>query len=240
MKQPSLRKLARQYAEGTLDISAYRRARAEMIQSILEADQTDTPLTQANYTAPMADEDSKTETLTATARTLSSTRIIRDPLPTPTTQPIKIGTDWRIPAAAAAIIAILLLIVIILLLVGDSDPVRDEEETISQDEPVAMLNIDDADNQAIALLQSFITSPRWDQDTLDAFVGDWHAMPQEQRDTALESNASRRLADLLNRQLVEERALRGADSETLQMVEARTLWFAAELGLQDRRLQGNR
>lgn len=242
MNQPNLRKLAREYAEGSLPFKEYRRARTELIQSILEADNTDTPLTQANYTAPMADEDSRTETLTATARTLSSTRIVRDLPPEPAPQPIKVGTDWRIPTVAGAIIILLLLIVIALLLFGGNESAIDEtSDTVTPIESATTtLNIDDPDNQAIAMLQSFTAAPRWDQDTLDTFVEEWLALPQEQRDTALESTASRRLADLLNRQLVEERALRSADSEILQMIEERTLRFAAQLGLQDRRLQDNR
>lgn len=239
MKDPSLRDLARQYASGSLHLTEYRRARAELIQSILDDDETTTPLTQANYTAPMADEESRTETLTATARTLSSARITRELPPDPAPQSIRLGPDWRIPAAAGAIIVVLLLIAgMVLFLPGDDQADTDAGTDLEHaSEPALPAGSADTDNEAVALLQAFTSSPRWDQDSLDRFVEEWQGLPAEQREAALESPAARRLADMLNRQLVEERALRGSESETLAMIERRTFRFAAEVGLQDRRLQ---
>lgn len=241
MKDPSLRDLARQYASCSLHLTEYRRARAELIQSILDDDETTSPLTQANYTAPMADDESRTETLTATARTLSSARITRELPPDPAPQSIRLGPDWRIPAAATTIIVVLLLIVGMVLFLGsedEADPVTVKDPQHAP-EPARPASSADTDNEAVALLEAFTSSPRWDQDSLDGFVEKWQGLPAEQREAALESPAARRLADMLNRQLVEERALRGSESETLEMIEQRTFRFAAEVGLQDRRLRSS-
>jgi hypothetical protein len=235
MKQPSLRELARKYADGALEITDYRHARAELIQSILDADETVPPLTQANFTLS-ADDDNDNKTQTATARTLSSSRITRKLPPEPVTTPIKLGRDWRIPAGAGVSVLILIVISVVLLR-SPGTPGEDATEAAEQaDEPIPVISSGEPENQAVAMLREFTAAPRWDQTTLDAFVEEWQSLPAEQRETALESTAARRLADMLNRQLVEERALRGSDSETLQMIEERTLQFASDLGIQDRRL----
>lgn len=48
MNRTNLRELARQYADGTLDQTTYRRARAELIAAVLGEDDTDPSATDPN------------------------------------------------------------------------------------------------------------------------------------------------------------------------------------------------
>ncbi|MDZ7736360.1 MAG: hypothetical protein U5P41_09830 [Gammaproteobacteria bacterium] len=64
-------------------------------------------------------------------------------------------------------------------------------------------------------------------------------MPQEQRETALQTTLARQLSDTLYSQLLEERALEGLDNSAGESLagQEKIVNFARDIGLEDRRLE---
>lgn len=257
MNRISLRQLAKQYAEGSLDREAYRRARAEYLDAVLNGDQTPGPLTQANYTSPRAVAGEETVTSATFRRGTEDTRILmtsRDPDeagqqdPALQTQPIRLSDGSRNPVyIIAGIIAgvLVLSIGVSLLLTGGDDSSETsgvnpaaEQPTAAGDNTLEPLT-DTSGNAALAQLKAFLESPDWSQQALDDFVSHWQTLPQQQRDTALETTLARQLGDALFQQLQEERALQGLDDDATDSPagQKKIVDFAREIGLEDRRLE---
>ncbi len=254
MNRISLRQLAKQYAEGSLDREAYRRARAEYLDAVLNGDQTPGPLTQANYTSPKAVAGEETVTSATFRRGTEDTRILmasRDPDeagqqdPALQTQPIRLSDGSRNPVyIIAGIIAgvLVLSIGVSVLLIGGDGSSETSGVNPATEQPAAGDTrplTDTSGNAALAQLKAFLESPDWSQQALDDFVSHWQTLPQQQRDTALETTLARQLGDALFQQLQEERALQGLDDDATDSPagQKKIIDFAREIGLEDRRLE---
>lgn len=265
MAQLSLRALARDYAEGRMSQEDYRKARAELIESVLDADNTDQPLTQASYTLPAGGETATAET----ASSKSSPTFSNVDLDKPAEDlgfNIEPTSNLAIqqPLILAAIAGAAILFGAIALLGGaddetpetatavtaadsstadatqsDGDTIQDTDAGDSDAEAMTaedQQRLADASNPAVALMREFLDIPSWQAQTMDDFVSKWRALSVEDRETALESPASRRLADRIYQLLLEERALSALDGGVPTTAETRLLEFAEQINLQDKRL----
>lgn len=267
MAQLSLRALARDYAEGRMSQADYRKARAELIESVLDADNTDQPLTQASYTLSASGEQATAATATSKSNpTFSNVDLDKaaedagfDIEPTG-------NLSAQQPLILAVVAGAVILIGAIALLGGggdddetsapttavtatdssiadatesDSGTVQDTDTGDTGTEAMSaedQQRLADASNPAVALMREFLDTPSWQAQTMDDFVSTWRTFPVEEREAALESPASRRLADRIYQLLLEERALSALDGGVPTTAESRLLDFADQINLQDKRL----
>lgn len=255
MSAISLRHLARQYADGSLDQESYRRARAEYLDAVLNGNDTPGSVTQANYTSPKAVAGEETITEATFRRGTEETQILwrtgnndktAEQDPYLQTQPIQLS-DHSLPnvyiTAGIAAGVILLIVGTSLLFMGDDEPASSAATPAAAEQaadnqalqPIAT----DSGNTALRQLKQFLDSPQWSQQALNDFAGRWQTLPREQREAALETTLARQLSDELFRQLQEERALQGLDGnggDTLAG-QQKIVDFAQAIGLEDPRLE---
>lgn len=252
MSRISLRQLAKQYADGSLDQESYRRARADYLQSILEGNDPPGSLTQASYTSPKAVAGEETVTSAALHDEQEQKKFAeQDPSPAEhlQTTPIQLTANSHNPVfiSAAVIAGILVLFIVAgVLFSGDEgeatapgNKAAATTETTQQDPAATQPLAETRSNNALSMLKDFLDSPEWSQQALDDFAGRWQNLPQEQRENALQTTLARQLSDALYRQLLEERALQGLDNGGSSSVagQKKIVSFARDIGLEDRRLE---
>lgn len=250
MSRISLRQLAKQYADGSLDQASYRRARADYLDAILKGNETPGSITQASYTSPKAVAGEET----VTAASLQDEQKKRQyaaqdsaPAEHLQTRPIQLSDHSRNPVfiSAGIITAVLVLIIAGSLLLGGDDSggnraTTGAANTAQQSGSTDLRPLAETDtNAALVQLQEFLDSPRWSQQALDDFADRWQALPQQQRETALQTTLARQLGDALYSQLLEERALEGLDNNAPESLagQEKIINFARDIGLEDRRLE---
>lgn len=145
MDTAGLRQLAKQYADGALDKSAYRLARTEYLMTIIEKGAPD-PLTQANYTSPRAVAGE--ETITAATFRSDQTMMLNQrnsvEFAYAQTQPIRLSEQSRLPKTIllAGVVIIVLVVLGLTMLIngGSSDAATNvtsspgEQQTLSDGE----------------------------------------------------------------------------------------------------------
>lgn len=253
MSRISLRQLAKQYADGSLDQESYRRARADYLHTIIEGEEPPGSLTQASYTSPKAVAGEETVTAAALHDKEQKQKISeQDPAPAEhlQTTPIQLTDNSRNPVyiSAGIIAAILVIVILASLLFGGKEAERagaaedSSQATAAPAEPetASMQPLADSNsNNALAMLKEFLDSPAWNQQALDDFADRWQELPRDERETALQTTLARQLSDALYRQLLEERALQGLDEDgnTSLAGQEKIVDFARAIGLKDRRLE---
>ncbi len=243
MSQPTLRKLARKYADGTLAKEEYRVSRAALLEGILAGKIR----LQVNEYRPLIAAPEQDELLDRKEEQNDITQLRTEASPAPTPAATAPGPVTKTPAnrrrfvmIGAAALSLLVLVVLASALLPDarqSVPGKDPAggETASA-EPGTVGNV--AFGAAQALIQEFLDKKDWSDAGLNSFKAQWQKLTPAQQAAATGTMQLSQLKNTIYKKLLEERALSGlGDDEQALNKQRRLVEFAENIGINDPRIR---
>lgn len=262
----TLRSLAKDYANGVLDRGSYRTARDELLLGIISGkipvlkidyrpplDIEDLDITRDKTTIksqPAARQEPKPAAEIVPpppppkTRTPKSTAKPR-PSPRPTANPagISVSQPFSLPIMVILITTIIATIGLIIFITfnwsGNQQwfPVESQEnnEPAAQQEQMPLQTLP---NTGIELIEQFLANKNWTDSSLNQFLTEWNNLGVVEKNTAMASSVKTQLANAINRQLVEERALLSlGDTASVISRQHALVNFAEQIGINDPRIK---
>src|SRR3990172_6985610 len=245
MTNQTLRTLAKDYANGTLNKEAYRKSRDELLAGVLSGD---IPLPVNEYRPPLRAQD------------LDSTFEKPSIEPVPPQQDMEPITEFVTPPskrgppiiagksrpgsplkhdialiAVVTIFFIAVLIVVMSVLEEDGQPTNRDNITDSDpgQTPPALQN-----QSATELMEEFLQRRNWSNESLQQFTAQWNNLIPDDQASGLASPLSIQLTNAIYKQLLEDRALFGTGDDDAIMARQHALVdFAKGIGIDDPRLK---
>jgi len=221
--QSTLRSLARDYANGTLDKDTYRKERTGYIDALLAGEVSLRP-----QQPPPAQS---TQDTFAGGVTLKKSKI---PETIPRSNPDKQKLIWLVAG-----IGIVLVVIIVVLLIPSGQPETTTVPSPSVTETVtpAPVPVEIVSAAAPDLIKTFLTQNIWSETSMDTFVSDWNAIPDPEKAGISNTGEYSQLTSSIVKKLVEERALSTIGNPELSLEKQRLLVdFATRIGIQDSRI----
>ncbi len=219
MTGKSLRALAKEFANGALGREAYRKARRELIEGVLAGR---IQVEAQEFRAPVeVDLDITAESDRTALRPERAPRPSAPPSPPPAAAPAyrRSHLAWIVGSA----VVILLCLIILAVLIKGSDPFFSEPFSLEKgSDPL----------KGAEQIEEFLQENNWTDYRLDEFLAEWRALSPEEQAAARSAPAMTRLANAINQQLIEERALigLGADEKARDRQTA-LVNFAEQVGI---------
>ena len=237
MTNKSLRSLAKDYANGVLSKDSYRNARNELLQGIVSGKFT---VAKSEFRAPLQMEDpditrDKTAIMQAPAekKPRPTTEFVPpDPPPSPPTS--------SSPLKLILITSIIATIAVITIIFFYTKPEQQEQETLANTDhqPEISKQQENKNNAGHMLFENFLKANNWNDEGLQQFINDWNNLTDVERADTLSSPLKTQMANAINRQLLEERALFNLGGDKASVIERQRslVNFADTIGIDDPRL----
>jgi uncharacterized membrane protein len=238
----NLRALAREYANGVLGIQSYRKARDELIESILTGT---TKVTAHDFQAPLNLQRIEV------APDVTSIQTRSDKKPAPSQGPAVIKTDSPkshehvLPVHRGILVGFVAIILLLVIAVALYPFTRQKKSTPADASqitaPAAGTDPDvqhsDTLNAGEDLIKKFLRQNDWTDENLQQFTSAWRGLSTEERDTGLSSSARTELANAIYRKLEEERIMLGLGN-VQNSIDKQTILvtFAQQVGINDPRI----
>jgi hypothetical protein len=229
----NLRALAKEYADGVLGIHAYRKARDELIESILTGN---TKLTAHDFQPPVnvqrAEADPDITSIQTGPRKQPASR------PGPSGTPDRIDTREHTITVHRGLLIGFVVIIIFLVIVVALYPFLQQKKSaaidISQDTTSTTTATLNAGEQ---LIKDFLSQNDWTDENLQQFANAWKELSAKEKDTGLSSSARTELANAIYMKLQEERLMLGI-GDAKHSIEKQNLLvtFAHQVGIYEPRL----
>ena len=235
MSQMTLRQLARAYARGELSKDSYRQQRANLVEGILKGD---IPPQENAFLAPLrhrADEDTYDSVNGGAASGQNHTAIPENGSAL-TAQADDAGTVKKpgLPLVAGISgLGFIVVVVFALYLTSSADngtaTYGGDTSTMTQGNETTM--------DGRELIAAFLQKNSWTDESLAAFVDEWTALSEDQRQTATGSVELGQMTNAIYKQLLAEQALSGLSTDHDAMDKQRELVeFARRIGIDDPRI----
>lgn len=245
-KHTTLRQLAKEHAEGSLDRDSYRKSRAEYLQGLVSGEIS---LQEIDYPPPV--KPPEPEALDTTERREEAKR----PAKPAAQAPAEATAPAANPPAGQAepgsnrgvFIGIAIALSVIILLAFSF--MGGEEEQASGSSPQAPVktgkeqtfapaSAEGAGDEVQQLIQSFLDKNNWSADSLQQFQQHWTGLASQQLSAARNSPALGKMTNAIYRQLLEEQALAGlVDDDSSLNKQRQLVEFARSLGIEDERFK---
>ena len=253
MANQTLRELAKEHAQGTLDKDSYRKSRANLIQGIISAS---IPLKEIDY--PPLVEPPEPESLDDTQRRddykkppvkKAEPQAAASPEPrtgNSSTDTVESGTGAtnKILFAGLALAIVAIIIVAVLALRGGDN--GDKSATSASAASATAAGADSAagsdtvvetTTKARGLILSFLDKKNWSDSSLNYFLQEWAELPADDMLATKGSLAMGQLTNAIYKQLLEEQALSGlVDDDSSLNKQRQLVQFATGLGIEDSRI----
>ena len=238
----TLRALAKDYATGVLGRQAYRKARDELIESILTGN---TKVTAHDFQPPLKIQHIEvTPEFTSTQTGIAA---IKPMPPQPSDIPMETmaGRENTSPAhrgillGVAAIIVFLVIAVALYPFTQQKKPASDAAGLTTSPGAGAHPDMQYSDGLSggVTLIKQFLRQTDWTDASLQQFMSAWEGLSAEERDIGLSSSAKTELANAIYRKLQEERIMQGlGDEQTSIDKQATLVTFAQQVGINDPRI----
>ncbi|MGR9089765.1 MAG: formylglycine-generating enzyme family protein [Gammaproteobacteria bacterium] len=221
MSTPILRGLAKAYSDGLIDRKHYIRGRRHLIDDIVAGDVEIVP-----YDAPKPPADPAVErTFSDGEATLEMPRVDLEAA----TQPLAPAKSGR-----SGLIIVVVVIVAATAYAGWRAISPNPEGPAAT---MAVTSVPEGPNPAGVLLESFLEENTWLLKRIEGFTLAWEQEPQTARDALIDTPTMRRAADLITRQILEEKALfELGEQDTALRKQRRLLDLAATLSIENERI----
>lgn len=224
----TLRQLARAYAKGELDKDSYRQARAKLIEGILAGE---IPLQENNYLPPLSAETTEsTLEHPPSSHTYKKKATDLPPMRSARTQTPVHGGKRKIPLISLSLLGLIIVAALAIYLASSGKDGKPPGGTANAGAVT--------DNSAgRTLITAFLQQKSWTEESLDNFVAEWRALPQEDRSAAAGSVELGQLTNAIYKQLLAEEALTGLDNgDDALKKQRRLVEFARSIGIDDQRI----
>ena len=233
-----LQKLAKEYAQNTIDLESYRKSRSELIKGICAGEVV---VKENEYLAPLDNLEEKLDDTTENMITQMVNQGQDSKAATPTAKSKARPTDQKESSSPSTrkidqktiIIASLVIVVLCLVILTTLlSPATKEEPpiTIPDNE---MVNESSAGQNLIA---EFMQQKNWTQENLTSFVASWQQLSAQEHEATHASPEMKRLTNAVYRQLLDERALISlGDVENSVANQKMLVDLTERLGIDDKR-----
>lgn len=240
MTQQTLRELARSYSSGEIHQDSYRKKRAELISGILAGEIN---LRENNYpdiilpksfeeldmTEPKSDRKSQSQTQMQPPPQVTSPAIA--------VLPRSLPLPWIIAAGGLLVLSLALVIVFNIGPDEEASPVSSTLAPPTTPPAAAAISPQTPAITVNNLLQSFMATNDWSEQSLDGLRAAWSDLPEADRETARNSVILDQMTSAIHRQLLEERALIGLrDDASVIFKQQLLIALAEDLGIDDPRM----
>lgn len=254
MSQATLRKLARDYADGILEKEDYRRSRAELLEGILSGE---IELQVNEYLPPVVPEkddvlDITTDRAKAKDVDVEITQFGSADTPVQASSAAATNTGASMPSSDSSdskkmlviggiAAAVIVLIIAIFALLPDSDkPSTTTAANKSESSSTATKNTTTptaSTGRAQKLIQEFLAAKNWSDTNINRFKIQWLSLSQDIRNAAAGTVQWGQLSNAIYKKLLEERALIGlGDDEAVLEKQRKLVGFAEDIGISDPRI----
>lgn len=229
-----LRKLAKDYAQNTIDLESYRKSRNELIKGICAGEVV---VKENEYLVPLDSLEEKLDDITEN-RISQIINQGEDSKAAPANSKVtgqkhssslstgKIGQKTII--IGSLVIVVLCFIILTTLLLPST-----------KEEPPKTLLINEAVKESSAgqsLIVEFMQQKNWTQGNLNSFVASWRQLSAQEHEATHASPEMKRLTNAIYRQLLDERALISlGDVENAVANQKLLVDFTERLGIEDKR-----
>lgn len=227
-QQTTLRDLAKAYAKGAIDHSAYRKSRNDFIEKVTAGDIKLPVIDYPPPIQPTADGHNEITERKATKRALPKAPQNVSPSPGPA-KPVQTDPPRRMGLFLFGGMAVIIFVAGILFLFLDGGDAPETQAVKSMTVP--------AETEAHKLIRSFLKKPSWTVDNMDAFLAEWEALTGEDKASIKGDIVFGQLTNAIYKKLLEERALSGiGDGEKSLEKQTRLVHFADVIGIDDPRI----
>ena len=228
----NLRALAKEYSDGVLGIHAYRKARDELIESILTGN---TKVTAHDFKAPLKGQRTEAEPDVTSIQTGPR----KKPAPRPGSSGVPDPMDARehtVSVHRGLLVGFIVIIVFLVIIVA-LYPFLHQKKPPTADASQIITPAADAVNAGEDLIKIFLRQNDWTDESLQQFTSNWQGLSAEERDTGLSSSARTELANAIYRKLQEERIMLGL-GDVKSSIDKQTILvtFAQQVGINDPRI----
>ena len=240
----NLRSLAKEYANGTLGFQAYRKARDELIESILAGN---TIVTAHNFQPPLKLQRAEVTpdfTDSQTGIAIAPAPRSSDAASTPAMDAVE-RQDNGTPARRGLLFGFAAIIILLVIAVAiypftqqkNSAPVAANPATSPGAVAHPDMQYSGGLSGGVTLIKQFLKQTDWTDESLRLFISAWQGLSAEERDAGLSSSAKTELANAIYRKLQEERIMQGlGDGQTSMDKQATLVAFAQQIGINDPRI----
>ena len=253
----TLRKLAREYADGSINQEDYRKSRTEFIEgvlagtAVLEVNEYQAPVKIPTFeeelenTGRRADMKAGAEVHTGDITQFGSAPAANNTSGSKTAKPaVAADTGSKKPVIiGAAIAGVIVVIAIIAMLLPGSEK-SSQKTTVTQQSndntEKGAATATPVSTKAHRLIRDFLTSKNWSDTSINSFVIQWQALTTEEQAAANGSLELNQLTNAIYKKLLEEQALSGlGDAESAMEKQRKLVSFAEDIGIHDPRIKIN-
>jgi len=227
----NLRALAKEYADGVLGIHAYRKARDELIESILTGH---TKVTAHDFKPPVNVQPAEVDADITSIQTSPRKKPAASPQTSITTHPID-TREHAITVHRGLLIGFVVIIVFLVVVVALYPFLQQKQSVVG----IVSQTITTPDTQSAGeqMIKDFLNQDDWTAENLQQFANTWKELSAKERDTGLSSSARTELANAIYMKLQEERIMLGLGEEQHSIEKQNLLvTFAHQVGIYDPRI----
>jgi hypothetical protein len=250
MATQTLRKLARGYADGTLDKDRYRKARTELIQGIVSSKTPLAvieypPLVQPALAEELDDTQRKTEVKKPTAEKAKAAAPVAPAAPERSEKPptestpeeSKQGSN-KLLFIGLGIALVAIIVVAVITLSGDSSKQSTAAKSTSASSSSNATKTIAASSKSQSMIRDFLSKKNWSSSSLEYFQQQWSALSEDEKLSSKNSLEIGQLTNAIYKQLLEEQALSGlVDDDSSLNKQRQLVQFANALGIDDSRIK---
>jgi len=216
----TLRSLAKDYANGTLEKDNYRKERTVYLEAILAGDVS---VRQKQSTASVTQDRSDSVTQRKPNTTQPSTEATR-------------RFNSKMILLAGGTVLTLIVIIVLMLSSGENENVNPADSEAIVETP-APTRLETTPTAAQDLISSFLSSNMWSVSSMDTFLQDWNNLATTDKTDISNTVEFSQLTSSILKKLVEERALSTIGNPETSLEKQRQLVeFAASIGINDPRI----
>jgi len=240
----TLRALAKDYANGVLGLQAYRKARDELIESILAGN---TIVTAHNFQPPLKLQRAEvTPEFSNTQTGIAVNPVLRpsDSASAPAMETME-SQDNATPARRGILFVFAAIIIILVIAVALYPFTQQKKSATDAASPATSpgagalpdKQYSGGSSGGVILIKQFLRKTDWTDESLQQFMNTWQGLSAEERDAGLSSSSKTELANAIYRKLQEERIMQGlGDVQTSMDKQATLVAFAQQMGINDPRI----
>ena len=243
MTNKTLRSLAKDYANGVLDRESYRKARDELLQGILAGKIL---VVKNEYRAPLKVDDLDITRDKTAIMPAAATPKRKEPRPTTEFVPPE-PPPPPVPAPASSsplklilITSVIAAICVIIIVAVFTKPDSEEQSQISPPDSTSQEEVSSVEdsNAGKKLIEEFLHQNNWTDSSLQQFITEWKNLDLSDQYETLSLPIKTQLANAINRQLLEERALFNIDGDRASVIarQQALVNFANDVGINDPRI----
>jgi len=252
MATQTLRKLARGYADGTLEKDAYRKARAELIQGIVSsqiplADIDYPPLVQPPVAEDLDDTQRKTEVKKPKAAASATPEKAASSAPPkktekprsvePTPEESNQGSN-KLLFIGLGLALVAIIVVAVIALTGDSSKQSTAVKSTTTSSTSKTAKTIAVSSKSQSLIRDFLSKKNWSNSSLEYFQQQWSALSDDEKLGSENSLEMGQLTNAIYKQLLDEQALSGlVDDDSSVNKQRQLVQFANALGIDDARIK---